>query len=94
VSEHHYTYEVVTSNGAGVHSKHDKLADARTAMERHAERWSIPDTAFEVQRVRHLAHGSRQYSMRQRSRWVEWDAHRDHTVREPDWLALSTGRDQ
>lgn len=87
-----YTYEVVTCNGAGVHSRgFTRCAEARAVMSRIALGYSIPDVAFEIQRVRHLPGNSRQYFMRQRSRWVFWDGKRDHTVREPDWLVISTG---
>lgn len=84
-----YSYEVVTSNGAGVHAKGFKRpAEARAAMERLAARWKWPDL-FEIQRVwiNPVTRG-RRYWMRRRSRWVEWDCHRDATCREPDWHAV------
>lgn len=82
---YYYTYEVVTNNGAGVHAKgFTVLASARAAMKAIAAKWSYPAT-FEIQRVRHLPRGSRQYSMRSGSRWVEWDARKGPDVRKPDW---------
>lgn len=80
-----FTYEVVTSNGAAVHGRAFKrVKDARAAMERITAGWGFP-AVFEIQRVRHLPHGSRQYDMRQRSRWVPWDHRRGPEIREPDW---------
>jgi hypothetical protein len=81
-----YTYEVVTSNGAGIHSTHGKLAEAKTALAKHAARYrghGISAT-FEIQRVRHLG-SSRQYDVRRRSRWVPWSHEKGPDVREPDF---------
>lgn len=85
----HFSYEVVTSNGAGVHSKHLKLSDALAAMERHVARhrklrleW---DDYFEIQRRRYFPGGSCEIDMRQRHRWVTWDPKGDFTDREPDY---------
>lgn len=88
-----YTYEVVTSNGCGVHAKGFKrCADARAAMERIAAKYSLADF-FEIQRVEHLLPGSsRRYYMRKRSRWVPWRHDLEHAEREPDWHAISEAR--
>ena len=85
-----YTYEVVTHNGAGCHSRgHKSPRSARAAMERIASAYPLPGEVFEIHRTRHLGNGTRHYSMRSRSRWVEWNPHRDHEAREPDWFAES-----
>lgn len=78
-----FTYEVVTSNGAGVHARGFKqLRAAVVAMSAIAEKW--PGDTFEIQRVRHLPSGSVQYDMRQGSRWVPWHHKRGIAHREPD----------
>jgi hypothetical protein len=56
-------------------------------MVQTAKAW--PGDFFEIERVRHLASGGRQYQMREGTRWVEWDPSRDHTVRKPDWYAMA-----
>lgn len=87
-----FSYEVVTGNGAGVHATYDTFPEAKAALSRIALKWSLPGMAFEIQRVRHLGH-SRQFDMRQRKRWVPWHHKRDHTVREPDHLIVTTQQD-
>lgn len=87
-----YTYLVVTHNGGGVYGRDwETCSAARGAMERVAKSYPIPQV-FEIERVEHPDEHSRRYQMRQGSRWVAWDPHRDHTVRKPDWTATSKGR--
>lgn len=86
-----YTYCVVTSNGAGVHSRdHGSCAGAKAAAKRLAERDAtqrVKFGPFEIERVEHVnGSGGRRYWMRQRGRWVPWDPNRDATVRQPDWI--------
>lgn len=85
-----FTYEVVTSNGVGVHARFDTFPKAKVGLSRIAHAYLLPDVAFEIQRVRHLPGGSRQYDMRRRAHWVPWDCKRDHTDREPDHLIISS----
>lgn len=81
-----YSYAVVTSNGAGVHSTHERLRDAKAAAERlAAERfaWGY----IEIERIEHVGGGSsRRYWMRQGKRWVNWVPRRSVLERKPDWL--------
>jgi len=86
--DYRYLYAVVTSNGAGVHATYKRCNVARLAMARIAERWSIPGTVFEIERIQQFS-GGRRYQMRRGSRWVEWDPHKDHEKRKPDWMAVS-----
>ena len=83
-----FSYEVVTSNGCGVHASFDRLPEAKVALSRIAHAWSLPGSTFEIQRVRHLGHAF-QYDMRRRSRWVPWDAKVGPEIREPDWMVES-----
>ena len=89
-SRKNYTYRVVSTNGHGVHGRDwETCAAARGAMLKIAASFPLPDQFFEIERVEHIDQWTRSYQMRQGSRWVPWDSHRDFNARQPDWFATS-----
>lgn len=84
-----FTYDVVTSNGAGVHSSdHKTCASAKKAAARLAtldRTHHVKFAPFEIQRVEHVSPFSRRYQVRRRHRWVQWNPHEDIDARQPDW---------
>lgn len=85
-----YRYQVATHNGAGVHGpEYGKFSQARERAVAEANRRStVVLGPFEVERIGYVERigGPRRYWMRRGARWVSWDAHKDHTVRRPDFL--------
>jgi hypothetical protein len=80
-------YEVVTSNGHGIHARvHGPLAEAQARAQRLAAAALIDFGPFELQQVVEYSGGGRRYWMREGGRWVPWQWDRDFELRKPDWL--------